>query len=151
MRKPQNGRWQSYVLGLIWWWCCSQTTQLHIGNFDFGFWVQHKRKYIIHRDFVLARSWSYDKTDEARLLVEHSNMLSLGWNVVTRAAASSRWHVNLGSAYLNVPLATVHHLHNVLHYANDAYRTYSNSPRPPNPCWPSDGERYKEHYQNQHY
>jgi len=26
-------------------------------------------------DFVLARSWSYDKTDEARLLVEHSNML----------------------------------------------------------------------------
>jgi len=33
------------------------------------------RKY---RDFVLARSWSYDKTDEARLLVEHANMLSLG-------------------------------------------------------------------------
>jgi len=42
------------------------------------FGVKHKRKYIIHRDFVLARSWSYDKTDEARLLVEHSNMLSLG-------------------------------------------------------------------------
>ena len=40
--------------------------------------VKHKRKYIIHLDFVLARSWSYDKTDEARLLVEHSNMLSLG-------------------------------------------------------------------------
>ena len=35
-------------------------------------------------DFVLARSWSYDKTDESCLLVEHSNMLSLGWNVITR-------------------------------------------------------------------
>ena len=32
-------------------------------------------------DFVLARSWSYDKTDEARLLVEHSNMLSFGWKL----------------------------------------------------------------------
>jgi len=38
--------------------------------------VKHKRKYI-NRDFVLARSWSYDKTDEARLLVEHSNMFHL--------------------------------------------------------------------------
>jgi len=55
---------------------------------------------------VLARSWSYDKTDEARLLVEHSNMLSLGWNVITWAAPSW-WHVNLGTTYLNVPLATV--------------------------------------------
>ena len=63
-------------------------------------------------DFVFARSWSYDKTDEARLLVEHSNMLSLGWNVITRAAPSW-WHVNLGTTYLNVPLATVHHLYNV--------------------------------------
>jgi len=33
---------------------------------------------ISHLDFVLARSWLYDKTDEARLLVENSNMLSLG-------------------------------------------------------------------------
>jgi len=41
------------------------------------FGVKRKHKYIIHRDFVLARSWSYDKTDEARLLVEHSNLLSL--------------------------------------------------------------------------
>jgi len=41
----------------------------------------YKRTYIIHRHFVLARSWSCDKTDEARLLVEHSNMLSLSWNV----------------------------------------------------------------------
>jgi len=40
------------------------------------------------------------------LLVEHSNMLSLGWNVITRAAPSW-WHVNLGTTYLNVPLATV--------------------------------------------
>jgi len=62
-------------------------------------------------DFVLARGWSYDKTDEARLLVEHSNMLSLGWNVITRAAPLW-WHVNLGTTYLNVPLATVHHLYN---------------------------------------
>ena len=74
--------------------------------------VKHKRKYIIHRDFLLARSWSYDKTDEACLLVEHSNMLSLGWNVITRAVRSW-WHVNLGTTYLNVPLATVHHLYNV--------------------------------------
>jgi len=66
-------------------------------------------------DFVLARSWSYDKTDEARLLVEHSNMLSLGWNVITRAAPSW-WHVNLGTTYLNVPLATVHHLYIVVVY-----------------------------------
>jgi len=64
---------------LIWWWCGSQPTQLHIGNFDFGFSVKHKRKYIINRDFVLALGWSYDKTNDARLLVEHSNMLSLGW------------------------------------------------------------------------
>jgi len=61
--------------------------------------VKHKRKYIIHRDFVLARSWSYDKTDEAHLLVEHSNMLSLVWNVITRAAPSW-WHVNLETTYL---------------------------------------------------
>jgi len=39
-------------------------------------------------------------------------MLSLGWNVITRAAPSW-WHVNLGTTYLNVPLATVHHLYNV--------------------------------------
>jgi len=63
-------------------------------------------------DFVLARSWSCDKTDEARLLVEQSNMLSLGWNVITRAAPSW-WHVNLGTTYLNGPLATVHHLYTV--------------------------------------
>jgi len=63
------------------------------------FGVKHKRKYIIHRDFVLTRSWSYEKTDEARLLLEHSNMLSLGWNVITRAAPSW-WHVNLGTTYV---------------------------------------------------
>jgi len=38
--------------------------------------------------------------------------LSLGWNVITRAAPSW-WHVNLGTTYLNVPLATVHHLYTV--------------------------------------
>ena len=64
-------------------------------------------------DFVLARNgWSYGKTDEGRLFVEHWNMLSWGWNVTTRAAPSW-WHVNLGTTYLNVPLATVHHLYNV--------------------------------------
>jgi len=41
------------------------------------FWVKRKRENI-HQDFVLACSWSYDKTDEARLLMEHSNMFSLG-------------------------------------------------------------------------
>jgi len=40
------------------------------------FGVKHKRKYIIHRDFVLARSWSYDKTDEARLLVRPRDDMS---------------------------------------------------------------------------
>ena len=35
-----------------------------------------------------------------------------GWNVITRAVPSW-WHVNLGTTYLNVPLATVHHLYNV--------------------------------------
>jgi len=74
----------------------------------------------MHLDFVLARSWSCDKTDEARLLVEHSNMLSLGWNVITRAAPSW-WHVNLGTTYLNVPLATVHHLYYVWQIGNWAF------------------------------
>jgi len=37
-------------------------------------------------------------------------MLSLGWNVITRAAPSW-WHVNLGTTYLNVPLATLHYLY----------------------------------------
>jgi len=91
-----------------------QPNYTHIGNFDFRFWVKHKCKYVIHRDFVLARSWSYDKTDEAQLLVEHSNMLSLGWNVITRAAPSW-WHVNLGTTYFSVSRATVHHLYSVTH------------------------------------
>ena len=98
---------------LIWWWCGSQPIQLHIGNFDFGFSVKHKRKYIIHQDFVFALGWSYDKRDEARLLVEHSNMLSLGWHVIT-LVAPSWWNVNLGTTYLNVPLAAVHHLCSVI-------------------------------------
>jgi len=42
---------------------------------------------------------SYNKTDEARLLVEHSDMLCLAWNVTTRAAPSC-WHVNLRTTYL---------------------------------------------------
>ena len=37
-------------------------------------------------------------------------MLSLGSNVNTRTPPSC-WHVNLGTIYLNVPLATVHHLY----------------------------------------
>jgi len=61
--------------------------------------------------FCRMTNWSYDKTDEARLLVEHSNMLLLGWNVINQAAPLW-WHVNLGTTYLNVPLATVHHLYN---------------------------------------
>jgi len=68
-----------------------------MGNFDFGFWVKRKHKYIIHWDFVLARSWSYDKQ------MKHG----CSWTV------PSWWHVNLGTTYLNVPLATVHHLYNV--------------------------------------
>jgi len=30
--------------------------------------------------------WSYDKTDEARSFVRHSNMMTLGWKCRTRAA-----------------------------------------------------------------
>jgi len=36
---------------------CTNMVVMHIGNIDFGFWVKHKRKYIIHRDFVLARNY----------------------------------------------------------------------------------------------
>ena len=74
-------------------------------------------------DFVLAHSWSYDKTDEAHLLVEHSYMLSLGWHVTTRAAPLC-WHVNLGTTYLNVPHATVHHLYNGTAHLNVEYCAY---------------------------
>ena len=41
--------------------------------------------------------WSYDKTDEARSFVQHSNMT----------------FSMLGSSYLNVALTTVHHLYTV--------------------------------------
>jgi len=34
-------------------------------------------------------------------------------------AAPSWWHVNLGTTYLNVPLATVHHLYNAQSYLFD--------------------------------
>jgi len=75
--------------------------------------LAYNRTQITSIDIVLSSSWSYDKTDEAWLLTEHSNVLSLGWNVITRAAPSCR-HVNLGTTYLNVPLATVHHLYTVI-------------------------------------
>jgi len=48
-------------------------------------------------------------TNDARLQVEHSNMLSLGWHVITRAQPEW-WHFNRGTTYLNVPRASVLHL-----------------------------------------
>ena len=38
--------------------------------------------------------------------VEHSNMLSQGWHVNTRAQPEW-WHFNRGKTYLNVPWASV--------------------------------------------
>ena len=51
--------------------------------------------------------WHY--TNDARLQVEHSNMLSRGWHVITRAQPEW-WHINRGTTYLNVPRASVLHL-----------------------------------------
>ena len=48
-------------------------------------------------------------TNDARLQVEHSNMLSRGWHVITRTQPEW-WHVNRGTTYLNVPRASVLHL-----------------------------------------
>ena len=45
-----------------------------------------------------------------------------GWNVITRAALSW-WHVNLRTTYVNVPLATVHHLYNGLNKHTTNQRT----------------------------
>jgi len=43
------------------------------------------------------------------LLAKHSNMLSRGWHVITRAQPEC-WHFNRGTTYLNVPRAAVLHL-----------------------------------------
>ena len=51
--------------------------------------------------------WQY--TNDARLQVEHSNMLSRGWHVITRAQPEW-WHFNRWTTYLNVPRASVLHL-----------------------------------------
>ena len=48
-------------------------------------------------------------TNDARLQVEHSNMLSRGWHVITRAQPEW-WHFNRGTTYLNVPRASMLHL-----------------------------------------
>ena len=40
--------------------------------------LAYNRTQITSIDIVLSSSWSYDKTDEAWLLTEHSNVLSLG-------------------------------------------------------------------------
>ena len=45
--------------------------------------------------------WSRHYTNDARLQMEHSNMLSRGWHVITRARETT---------YLNVPRASVLHL-----------------------------------------
>jgi len=47
--------------------------------------------------------------NDARLQVEHSNMLSRGWHVITRAQPEW-WHFNRGTTYWNVPRASVLHL-----------------------------------------
>jgi len=48
-------------------------------------------------------------TNDARLQVEHSNMLSRGWHVITRAQPEW-WHFNRGITYFNVPRASLLHL-----------------------------------------
>ena len=67
----------------------------------------HMPCYVKMTSSTKPEVWYY--TNNARLQVEHSNMLSRGWHVNTRAQPEC-WHFNWGTTYLNVPRATMLHL-----------------------------------------
>ena len=62
--------------------------------------------------YLVLRPQSWINSTTTTATAHATFKLSLGWNVITRAAPSW-WRVNLRTTHLNVPLATVHHLYNV--------------------------------------